>query len=99
LQAQLIRDGIPSGCIYASTTQGKSVQKKVVQEVAMGLTRILFTTPEKLEKNPAFCNFLRRIAEEKGIQFVIDEAHCILEYEHFRQVKNYVGNAERKLLT
>jgi len=80
----LIGTGIPSGCIYASTTQGKTVQEKVVQEIAMGLTRILFTTPEKLQKNPAFCNFLHKIEKEKGIQFVVDEAHCILDYAHFR---------------
>jgi len=50
----------------------------------MGLTRILFTTPEKLQKNYAFQRFLHRVYKEQGILFVIDEAHCILDYSHFR---------------
>jgi superfamily II DNA helicase RecQ len=56
----------------------------VIREVAMGLTRILFTTPEKLQKNPQFCNFLKNVQEQRGVQFVVDEAQCILDYAHFR---------------
>ena len=84
LQAQLIANGIPCGCIYASTTQGKSVQERVLREVALGLTKILFTTPEKLQKNVQFRNFLHKVQKEKGIQFAVDEAHCVLDYVHFR---------------
>jgi len=84
LQTQLIANGIPCGCIYASITQGKSVQERVLREVALGLTRILFTTPEKLQKNIQFRNFLHKVQKERGIQFAIDEAHCVLDYVHFR---------------
>jgi superfamily II DNA helicase RecQ len=83
-QAKLVTAGIPCGCMYASSTQGKSVQEKVLQEIAMGLTRVLFTTPEKLQKSLAFRQFLHQIYEERGIQFVVDEAHCIIDYKHFR---------------
>uniref|UniRef100_U9TC72 Uncharacterized protein n=1 Tax=Rhizophagus irregularis (strain DAOM 181602 / DAOM 197198 / MUCL 43194) TaxID=747089 RepID=U9TC72_RHIID len=34
--------------------------------------------------NKGFCKFITRIYEQKKVQFVIDEAHCILAYQDFR---------------
>jgi superfamily II DNA helicase RecQ len=79
-----VKAGIPCGCLLASTTQGKTYQEKVVRKIAIGLTRVLFVTPEKFQKNAGFRNFLRKMHEQRGIQFVIDEAHCVIEYANFR---------------
>ena len=81
---ELIKVGIPCGGLYASTSQSKCYQKKVFQEIACGLTRIIITTPEKFKFNVGFQQMLERIGTTKGIRFVIDEAHCILDQEHFR---------------
>ena len=54
------------------------------EEIAAGFTKILFVTAEKFDLNPSFRAMLKRIYEQHGLRFVIDEAHCIVAYEHFR---------------
>ena len=81
---ELIKIGIPCGGLYASTAQPICYQRKVFQEIACGLTRVIITTPEKFKFNVRFRQMLERIGTSKGIRFVIDEAHCILDQEHFR---------------
>lgn len=81
---ELIKAGIPCGGLYASTAQPICYQRKLFQEVACGLTRIIITTPEKFKFNVGFRQMLERIGASGGIRFVIDEAHCILDQEHFR---------------
>jgi superfamily II DNA helicase RecQ len=81
---ELIKAGIPCGGLYASTEQPLRYQQKEFQEISSGLTRVIITTPEKLKFNIGFQKMLERIGANKEIRFVIDEAHCILEQEHFR---------------
>jgi superfamily II DNA helicase RecQ len=80
----LIKIGIPCGGLYASTEQPVQYQKKVFEEIACGLIRIIFTTPEKFQLNVGFRSMLQRFGITNNIRFVIDEAHCILDQENFR---------------
>jgi superfamily II DNA helicase RecQ len=59
-------------------------QRKVFQKIAGKAIRILLVTPEKLILNQGFCNMLRKVHGEIGVRFVIDEAYCILECNHYR---------------
>ena len=81
---ELVKVGIPCGGLYASTAQPLHYQQKVFQEIACGLTRVIITTPEKFKFNVGFRKMLERVGATKEIRFVIDEAHCVLDQEHFR---------------
>ncbi|CAB4422880.1 unnamed protein product [Rhizophagus irregularis] len=81
---EMVKFGIPAAMLYASSEQSPQVQEKIVSEIASGLIRILFITPEKYVKNLKFRNMLQNISTTRGLQFVIDEAHCIISYEGFR---------------
>ena len=61
-----------------------TVQKKIFEEIACGLIKVLFVTLEKLIYNEGFCRFITRLYEQKKVQFVINEAHCIIAYQDFR---------------
>ncbi|RHZ67003.1 hypothetical protein Glove_303g107 [Diversispora epigaea] len=78
--SELIKVGIPC-CVF--------------QEIACGLIRVIITTPEKFKFNIGFQKMLERIGNSKGIYFVIDEAHCILDQEHFRDSWNYLYNLKK----
>ncbi|RIA80588.1 hypothetical protein C1645_838427 [Glomus cerebriforme] len=71
---------IPCASIYANTIQSKSEQEKIFEEIALGFTKILFITPEKLCLNKEFQNFITNIYNKVKVYFVIDEAHCIIDY-------------------
>ena len=76
--------GISAAMLYTSSEQPPLVQEKIFAEIASGLIRILFITPEKYISNSRFRDMLRNIYKNRGLQFVIDEAHCIVSYEGFR---------------
>lgn len=82
--AELIKVGIPSCGLYASTAQPVNYQQKVFEEIASGLIRVIITTPEKFKLNVGFRKMLEQISITREIRFVIDEAHCIIDQEHFR---------------
>ncbi|CAJ0906135.1 369_t:CDS:2 [Entrophospora sp. SA101] len=81
---EVTKMGIPCAGLYTSNGQSASYQKKVFEELSSGFTKILFITPEKFDKNIGFQKMLHRIYEKFDLCFVIDEAHCIKEYRHFR---------------
>ncbi|CAG8769607.1 46316_t:CDS:10, partial [Gigaspora margarita] len=60
-------------------------EKKVVEEIALGFTRLLYVTPEKLLLNNSLKILCNRLHEDGKLQFVIDEAHCIFSFCHFRE--------------
>ncbi|CAB5361767.1 unnamed protein product [Rhizophagus irregularis] len=92
---ELIKVGIPCGGLYASTAQPIWCQRKVFQEIACGLTRVIITTPEKFKFNVGFRQMLEQIGISRGIRFVIDEAHCILDQEHFRDSWSFLCNLKK----
>ncbi|CAG8598381.1 4216_t:CDS:2, partial [Scutellospora calospora] len=69
---------------YASSKQPPELQERIFRELASGLTKVLLITPEKYIMNMKFRNILKKINSLRELQFVIDEAHCIKEYEYFR---------------
>jgi superfamily II DNA helicase RecQ len=76
--------GIACACLYATTEQPYSVQKQIFGEIASGLVRIIFTTAEKFAYNTGFRTMLKHFSQHKQLRFVIDEVHCVLEYQYFR---------------
>ncbi|CAG8835360.1 40709_t:CDS:2, partial [Gigaspora margarita] len=87
--SELVKIGIPAATIYASLDQPLEVQKKIFGKVAAGITKVLWITPEKFIKSLRFCRFLDNVFQTRGIQFVIDKTHCVLEFEHFRLLGIY----------
>ncbi|PKK62599.1 P-loop containing nucleoside triphosphate hydrolase protein, partial [Rhizophagus irregularis] len=73
---KLVKAGIPCAVLYANLTQGTRIQEKIFEEIASGLIKMLFVTPEKLVSNEGFCRFIMQLYNKKKICFVIDEAHC-----------------------
>ncbi|PKY52732.1 hypothetical protein RhiirA4_470552 [Rhizophagus irregularis] len=65
LSRELINAGIPCATLYVSLVQGASIQEKIFEEVACGLIKILFDTPEKLASNKKFCRFITQLYEQK----------------------------------
>ncbi|GBB84694.1 hypothetical protein RclHR1_11280004 [Rhizophagus clarus] len=88
---ELIQLGIPCVSIYANTIQGRSEQEKIFEEIALGFTKILFVTLEKLCLNKEFQNFISNMYDKAKVHFVIDEAHCILSYGNFRESWKNLG--------
>ncbi|CAG8660723.1 18191_t:CDS:10 [Rhizophagus irregularis] len=88
---ELIQLGIPCASIYANTIQGRSEQEKIFEEIALGFTKILFITPKKLCLNREFQNFISNMYDKAKVRFVIDEAHCILNYSNFRESWKNLG--------
>ena len=76
--------GVPCTTLYANLVQGVRIQEKIFEEIACGLIKVLFVTPEKLISNEGFCRFITQLYEQKKVQFVIDEAYCIIAYQDFR---------------
>ncbi|RIA81558.1 P-loop containing nucleoside triphosphate hydrolase protein [Glomus cerebriforme] len=91
----LICMGISAAELYASTGQSFEYQERIVSELSLGILPILFVTPEKLEKNKSFHQLLQKIYETRGIQFVIDETHCVLDYSNFRDSWIRLENLKR----
>ena len=64
--------------------QGKNEQSKIFEEIALGFTKVIFVTAEKLCLNRVFKYFISNLYNKSKVRFVIDEAHCILDYSNFR---------------
>ncbi|CAG8771216.1 25915_t:CDS:2, partial [Dentiscutata erythropus] len=63
-------------------------------------------TPEKFIESLKFRKFLNNVSQTCGVQFIIDESHCVLEFEYFRpawtklgQIKNEFSLSPILLLT
>ncbi|RIB12705.1 P-loop containing nucleoside triphosphate hydrolase protein [Gigaspora rosea] len=83
---ELVEMGISATKIYTALDQSLEEQEKIFSEIAVGITRVLWVIPEKFIESPRFHRFLCNVSQTRGIQFVVDECHCILEFEHFRLV-------------
>ncbi|CAI2198138.1 3420_t:CDS:2, partial [Funneliformis geosporum] len=79
----LINIGIAVVVLFVSSDQPPAIQEKIFGEIASGLIRILFVTVEKYIKNPKFRNMLKNVDKIQGVQFVIDEVYCVLDYGHY----------------
>jgi len=75
--------GILAAMLYASSEQSSLIQEKIFAKIASGLCRILFVTSEKYIENFQFRTMLQKVYNSRDLQFVIDEAYCIVSYEGF----------------
>ncbi|CAJ0830767.1 13252_t:CDS:2, partial [Entrophospora sp. SA101] len=80
---EFINIGIPSAKLYRSEKQSLTYQENFLSEIGSGLTRILIVTTEKFTNNFTFRNMLKSIKSSRGLSFIVDEAHCILNYDGF----------------
>ncbi|CAG8547293.1 39848_t:CDS:2, partial [Gigaspora margarita] len=80
---EIVGMGISAAILYASSEQPPLVQEKIFAEIASGLIRVLFITPEKYTENLKFCTMLQNVYNIRGLQFVIDEVHCVVLYKGF----------------
>ncbi|RGB23188.1 hypothetical protein C1646_677301 [Rhizophagus diaphanus] len=66
---ELIKAGVPCATLYANLAQGACVQEKIFEEIACGLIKVLFVTPEKLVSNEGFCRFITQLYEQQKVHF------------------------------
>ncbi|PKC54543.1 P-loop containing nucleoside triphosphate hydrolase protein [Rhizophagus irregularis] len=71
-QREMVKFGIPAAMLYASSEQSPQVQEKIVSEIASRKIR------QKSKVSEYATKYIR------GLQFVIDETHCIISYEGFQ---------------
>ncbi|CAG8612998.1 7163_t:CDS:2, partial [Scutellospora calospora] len=97
---------IPSAYLFTSSQRTIEYEKKVVKEIALGFTRLLYVTSEKLLLNESLKILCNRLYRNRKLQFVIDEAHCIFSFCHFRKLEkirsietNYPGSNIMALTT
>ncbi|CAG8851754.1 19663_t:CDS:2, partial [Gigaspora margarita] len=94
--SELVKMGIPAATIYASSDQPLEAQEKIFGEVAAGVIKVLWITPEKFIKSLRFRRFLHNVSQTRGIQFVIDETHCVIEFGHFRPAWTKLGQIKEE---
>ncbi|CAG8693076.1 8048_t:CDS:10 [Funneliformis caledonium] len=83
-----IKAEIPCSGLYASTEQPLWYQKKVFEEIACGLTKIIFTTPEKFQMNAGFRSMLQKYDTTNGIRFVKITTRLGIDYQQASLICN-----------
>ncbi|CAG8689171.1 24845_t:CDS:10 [Gigaspora margarita] len=90
-QDHLIQLGIPCGGLLALSQGTIEYETNVFEEIALGFTRLLYVTPEKLLLNKSLRVLCGHWHENGKLQFVIDEVYCIFSFSHFREEWGKLG--------
>ncbi|CAG8772343.1 25303_t:CDS:2, partial [Gigaspora margarita] len=60
-------------------------ETKIFEEIALGFIHLLYVTPEKLLLKKSLRELCKHLYKEEKLQFIIDKAHCVLDFCHFRE--------------
>ncbi|RIB20126.1 hypothetical protein C2G38_2180084 [Gigaspora rosea] len=90
-QLELINMKIPTAVLYASSLQPPNIQSQIFGELSAKMIKILLIMGEKYIENIKLRSMLQNLSISYKIQFVIDEAHCIVGFEKFRNAWNQLG--------
>ncbi|CAG8641438.1 2636_t:CDS:10, partial [Gigaspora rosea] len=90
-ERELINMNIPTAVLYASSLQPPNIQSQIFGELSAKMIKILLIMGEKYIENIKLRSMLQNLSISYKIQFVIDEAHCIVGFEKFRNAWNQLG--------
>ncbi|CAG8559790.1 34472_t:CDS:10, partial [Gigaspora margarita] len=62
---ELVKMGIPAAKLYAASDQSLEEQEKIFGEIAVGITKVLWITPEKFIESPRFHKFLCNVSQTR----------------------------------
>nr|WP_279231296.1 RecQ family ATP-dependent DNA helicase [Thermus altitudinis] len=76
---RLLELGLPVGAVHS--LMGPGEQSSVLDEVKEGRVRLLYVSPERVNRSEALWKTLRELHQQRQLQRVVfDEAHCLVEW-------------------
>ncbi|CAG8704650.1 13323_t:CDS:2, partial [Racocetra fulgida] len=75
---ELIKIGIPAAAIFATSNQSLDIQEKIFSEVAVGIIKVLWATPEKFIESSKFRRFLHNVFQTRQIKEEFPSAPLLL---------------------
>ncbi|CAG8479346.1 17600_t:CDS:2 [Gigaspora margarita] len=97
---------VPCSGLLTSSKGTIEYETKLFDEIVLGFTCLLYIATEKLLLNKSVWRLYNYLYDIRKLQLVIDEAHCIFDFCHFREewkkleiLKQYFPNAQIMALT
>ena len=76
---RLLELGLPAGAVHSLMSSAE--QRSVLDEVWAGRVRLLYVSPERLNRSESLWKLLQEKWREGGLKRVVfDEAHCLVEW-------------------
>ena len=82
---------------FINSTQDTKIINKIIEDISIGLYKIIYIAPERLENN----KFIDKFKNINIFQVAIDEAHCVSEWGHdfrksYRYIKPFVNSLKER---